>query len=148
MLTSYTKEQVAKVYEKLPEELQEALFSLETSDAIASACVKYNISDLNNRKITEYVGYVLLGLVLPQDFEQLLQKELKLPKKTTQEIAREINRFIFYPVKPALEQLHNTQITAVPRTSTSRPIPQEAEQPELSEKSSGPDIYQEPLEEE
>ena len=148
MLTSYTKEQVAKVREKLPEELQEALFSLETTNAIANACLKQNISNANNIKITEYVGYVLLGLALPQDFEQLLQKDLKIPKKKAQEIAREINRFIFYPVKPALEQLHSTQITAAPRSSTSKPIPQEAAQPELSEKSSGPDIYQEPLEEE
>ena len=148
MAYQYTKEQVGKVYEKLPEELQEALFSMETSEAIGSACTKHIISDLNNKKITEYVGYVLLGLVLPQEFEQLLQKELKVPKKAAQEIAREINRFVFYPVKPALEQLHSTEIVASSKALPSKTTSQKTEQPEPPQESSGPDIYQESLEEE
>ena len=148
MPTSYTKEQVGKVYEKLPEELREALFAIETTEAIGNACIKHKISDLSNRKITEYIGYVLLGLVLPQDFEQLLQKDLKVPKKVAQEIAREINRFVFYPVKSALEQLHNVQITPTSKTLTSKTTSQKTEQLEPPQKSSGPDIYQESLEEE
>jgi len=146
MPTSYTKEQAQRALEKLPEELQEALFSIETTDAIWNACAKQNISGPNHSKITEYVGYILMGLVLPQEFEQLLQKEIKLPKKVAQEVAREINRFVFYPVKPALEQLHTTEIATASKTLTPKPSPPETEQPESPEEPSGPDIYREPIE--
>jgi len=148
MGTKYTQQQLNKALESLPEELGAALFSVETSEKLADVSERYNIYGEKGVLLSKHVGYVLMGLVLPQEFEQLLQNEIKLPKKTAQEVAREINRFVFYPVKPALEQLHNTQITATSKTSTSKPTPQETEQPEFQEKPSGPDIYQEPLEEE
>lgn len=148
MSKHYTKEQAQKALEKLPDELQEAVFSMETADAIWNASEKQSVTTEERARIAEYAGYVLLGLMLPQEFTQALVADIKLSKNTAQEIAREINRFVFYPVKPVLEQLHNMQIAATSKTSASKPIPQETEQPDLPEKSSGPDIYQEPLEEE
>ena len=145
MTKRYTKEQVQKAYEKLPEELQEALFSIETTDAVANASTRQNISSLNHTKITEYVGYVLLGLILPQDFEGLLQEEIGMSKKIVKEVAREINRFVFYPVKPALEQLHQVEIKATSRVVTSEP--EEEQEQKSPQQPSGPDIYQESLEE-
>jgi len=146
MAQQYTKEQAQKAYEKLPEELQEALFSIETTDAIANACKRQNISGPNHTKITEYVGYVLLGLILPQEFEQVLVKDIKVPKKAAQEIAREINRFVFYPVRPALEKLHGTEIATAPQKTRQKQPTQETEEQEPEEAPRGPDTYREPIE--
>ena len=148
MMAQYTKEQIDKILQKLPDELHEAVFSMETADAIWNTCTKQNIVAKRLSKIAEYTGYVLMGLILPQEFEPILIKDIKVPKKAAQEIAREINRFVFYPVKSALEQLHSTQITATSKNSATKPIPQETKEPELPKKSSGPDVYQEPLDEE
>jgi len=147
MAQQYTKEQIHKILQKLPEELQEAVFSMETADAIWNACTKQNISDDNRPRIAEYVGYILMGLILPQEFEQLLQKQLKLPKKIAQEIAKEISRFVFYPVKSALEQLHSIEVDTEPKKKKA-PLQEtgEAKEQDPQEAPSGPDTYREPLE--
>ena len=67
MVREYTKEQIDKIFQKLPDELQETLFSMETTDAILNSCTKQGISGFKQIKVTEYVGYVLLGLILPQE---------------------------------------------------------------------------------
>ena len=143
-VATYTPEQVEKALETLPEELKDALFSMETAQHVWDIREKYKAMDEKGDKIPSYVGYVLMGLMLPQEFEQALVKEIKLPKKAAQEVAREINRFVFYPVKPSIEQLHSTSIgTAAPQKTSYKEPAQEVEE---VEKPSGPDAYQEPIE--
>ena len=143
MATKYTQQQIDKVLESLPEELQEAVFSVETAKRLYDIYNESGVADERAWKISEYVGYVLMGLVLPQEFEEILQKEIKLPKKVSQEIAREINRFVFYPVKPALEQLHRMEIEVTAKVVTPQP-PEESE--EKPEEPRGEDRYREQLE--
>lgn len=112
MPKQYTQEQLDRAYEKLPEELQEAMFSMETANAIWNACEQQGIGDKRISTIAKYVGDVLLGLFPPSEFQEILEKEIKLPPQVAKEIAREINRFVFYPVKPALEQLHSMEMGA------------------------------------
>lgn len=151
MATKYTPEQIDKILQKLPEELQEALFSTEAADAVWNACEKRSISVENRGKIAEYMGYVLLGLLLPQEFEEALVKEIKLPKKTAQEIAREINRFVFYPVKPALEQLHSTAVGTRAKEEKTPGAKQKLKEPkeepaETPQQPAGEDAYREAIE--
>mgnify|MGYP000123760186 CR=1 FL=1 len=160
MPQQYTKEQIDKILKQLPEELHEAVFSMETANAIWTTCTKQNIIDERLSKIAEYTGYVLMGLIFPQEFEQTLIKEIKLPKKVAQEVAHEINRFVFYPVRPALEQLHGTQVATTPKTATAKKSlsqevapqeqepskePQSQEQPQ--QQPQGPDTYRESIDE-
>ena len=44
-MTEYTKEQFWKLYEKLPAELKEAVFSDEVGDHILDACAKNGVAD-------------------------------------------------------------------------------------------------------
>ena len=132
MATKYTPEQIDKILQKLPQELHEAIFSMENAQHIWDIREKYGVVDKKGEQIPAYVGYVLMGLILPQEFEELLQKEIKLPKKAAQEIAREINRFVFYPVKPALEQLSSAAVgqteakTAVPKARVTQGLEEQA----------------------
>jgi len=140
MHQSYTQEQIDEIVEKLPAELQEAIFSMQTTDAVWNAYEAQNIVDGKIRKeISKYVGWVLMGLVLPSEFQGILEKEVKLPKNTAKEIARDINRFVFYPVRPALEQLHRMEIEVSARVVTPQPTPENKEEPR------GPDTYREPI---
>lgn len=103
---SYTDEQLNKLYETLPQELQDAIFSGETADAIANACSQYGIEDERLSKIAGYTGDVLAGLILPSEFEDTIRKNVDMPEVLVKAIASEISRFVFYPHKLALEQLH------------------------------------------
>ncbi len=100
----YTKDEMWKLYEKLPEELKEAVFSQENADYIFNACERYGVSEVS--RVASSVGLVLMGLLLPRDLQGTLVKEVGLNTTTAQKVASDINRFVFYPVKPALEQLY------------------------------------------
>lgn len=144
MPSQYTQEQLDKIVEKLPEELREAMFSMETAQEIGEICESYGINDNRVGEISDRVGYVLAGLMLPQEVAQVLEKEVKLPRVLAEAIARDLNRLVFYPVKAALEQLHRMEIEVSAKIVT--PQPEEGEAPTEKPKPSGPDTYREPIE--
>lgn len=114
MAKRYTKEEFNKLYTGLPEELQEALFSNESSDHVKAACERNDLATEKNSLVAEEVGNVLLGLSTPGEFEGNLIKEVGLKKDIAQKVARELDRFIFYGVKHALAQLHGREISPGP----------------------------------
>ena len=147
MGTHYSQEELDKAYEKLPEELQEAIFSMETSQALWNIGERHDVMDKRYGEIARYVSYVLLGLTLPSELQDILEKEVKIPKAVAKEIARDINRFVFYPVRPALEQLHRMEIEVSAKIVTPQPA-EEGETPieKTKQKPRGPDTYREPIE--
>ena len=116
MAEEYTQQQIRQLLEKLPTELKEAFSSAETEESIWSACERNNVNEV--AKVAKLVGNVLLGLLPPDDFQNIIETELKLEKETARKVAHEINRFIFYPVKPALEQLYGVERTGDEGMST------------------------------
>jgi len=141
MLKKYTREQFWKLYKTLPQELKDALFSEETGDNIASVCERNEITNDARGDIVDLVGQVLVGVLPAEDFQSELEKELKIKKEIAKKAAQEINRFVFYPVKPALDQLHGME--------TNKSIKKPGEEKKTEEKPTElkkDDIYKEPLE--
>jgi hypothetical protein len=54
----------------------------------------------------------LLGLLPPDDFQKTLQKEVGLKNGTAKQVAQEIYRHIFFPVRSLLEELYKVDIAA------------------------------------
>ncbi len=150
MPKEYTKEQLWKLYEKLPSELKEAVFSEETAENIWDVCEKNAVEEVS--QVARYAGHVLMGVLAPDDFQEALKKEVKLKKEVAKKVAQEINRFIFYPVKPALEELHKVEITPPTRPITEPtigPMEKVTAEEETEEKPEAPakkDTYREPIE--
>lgn len=168
MAAQHTKEELWKMYKELPEELQEALFSVENADRIDDICEEHAIAE-SSRPITKQIGNVLLGIVPVQEFENILVKEVGLKKATAQEVNRRIYRAIFYPIKMELEQLHGIQTAQAPlsqykeqgvaaqQSTTEQPeddyivrerpqAPEKAEKPPREEpKEESIDTYREPI---
>ena len=109
MPKQYTQEELWKLYDKLPEELKSALSGADTANHIWDICERYEIDEVS--KVAKLVGNVLLGVLVPEDFQEKLEKELKIDQETAKKLTQEINRFIFYPVRPVLENLHKLQVT-------------------------------------
>jgi len=138
-MLKYTPEQFWKLYEKLPEELKEAVFSEETAETIWDICERNEVEKIS--EVAEYVGRVLLGVLPPEDFQEILEKELKLEKDLAKKVSQEINRFIFYPVKASLEELYKIEIAPPAKPTGITPPPEE--KPPVPP---GEDIYREPIE--
>ena len=144
MAKEYTKEQFWKLYEKLPQELKDALFTEETGDNIYDVCKRNKIEE-HLGEIVDYVGQVLLGVLAPEDFQNTLEEELIIEKDVAKKVAKEINRFIFYPVRPFLEQLYKTEVL----TEEIAERPSREERPEIIKekpKLKRRDIYKELIE--
>ncbi|MFC1629843.1 hypothetical protein ACFL11_01340 [Patescibacteria group bacterium] len=169
MVKKYTPKEIDKTLQSLPDELKEAIFSMETADIIWQACEKQKIMDDRMTKTAEHTGHVLMGLIPPEDFQDVLEREVKIKKDTAKKIAHEINRFVFYPVKNSLAELHKVEVKPstkegfeTSRTPSSEAPSPKASAPETSApettvsetvrparkrvKSTEPDTYREPIE--
>ena len=94
MPKKYTPEQFWKLYEKLPQELKDALFAEETGDNIHDICERNGVLE-NLDQVVDYVGRVLVGLLPPDDLQETLERELEMDKERAKKIGQEINRFVF-----------------------------------------------------
>lgn len=112
-MPDYPKEQLWELYKSLPEDLQKAAFSEEVANNIQEICTENDITDDDTIfNISKNIGYVFLGLLPLNEFENVLEKELKIEKKKAGKIASEISRFVFLPVKKSLEALYGIEIKA------------------------------------
>lgn len=151
MPREYPIEEAWKLYEKLPPDLKEAIFSESTAEDIWNICIRNGIEDERIPQIAKYTGRVLLGLLPPNELQETLEKELEIESEIAKRISREIARYVFFPVKHSLEELYKIEITpAGVRPVPPRPAPPKpAEKPTEKVPEKKPpvtDIYREPIE--
>ncbi len=148
MLEDFPKEKLQEIYEITPQDLKEALFSQETADTINDICLENNLEEKQTSKIIEYVGYVFLGLLSPNDFEKTIKEKLFLTEELSRKINRQIVRVIFIPLKTSLELIYKIKIE-LPKEVVEEKLPAEEEPPKEEKISSGKrgkDTYREPIE--
>jgi len=124
MPKKYTPEQFWELYKSLPQELKDALFAEETGNDNYEICKRNGIEE-NLAEIVEYTGRVLLGVLQPADFQEVLEKELNLEKELAKKVSQEINRFIFYPMKSSLEGIYKKEIMPTAKPTKITPPPEE-----------------------
>lgn len=110
-MLEYSKDQLRELYSSLPKKLQDALFSEQNGKNIKEICEKNNVSD--NDKIwdvNKYVGYVLFGLLPPDNLSKALREELSIKKEDAEKISEQISRFVFFPLKEILEPLYGIKM--------------------------------------
>ena len=99
MPNKYTTEQLWKLYEKLPQELKEAVFSEETANNIYDICTRNEIEDDRISEIARYTGRVLMGILPLDEFQEVLEKELKLKKDLAKKFFRKLIVLSFIQLK-------------------------------------------------
>jgi len=110
-MPDYPKEQLRELYNNLPEDLQKAAFSKKVAQNIYEVCNKNGITNEDALfDISKNIGYVFLGLLPPNELSIVLEKDLKIEKNKASQVASEIARFVFLPVKKSLEALYKIEI--------------------------------------
>ena len=141
-----TPKQWWQFYEKLPEELKRAVFSEEAAKNIYDICERNEIDIDLMPEVSRYVGRVLIGILPPDDFQETLEKELKIEKDIAKRITHEINRLIFAPVKESLSKVYKIKVTVPEEIPSVKPAVTEPGAIPSEEKPKREDIYREPLE--
>lgn len=113
MLEDFPKEKLQEIYEILPQDLKEALFSQEVANKISDIGIQNNLTTDQITKITEYVGYILLGLLSPNEFEKTIKEKLPIEDNLARRINHQITRLVFLPVKNSLEIIYKIKMEVV-----------------------------------
>ena len=98
-------EKIWALYDKLPKELQEYIFSEEFENKITDVCIKNKIED--DVAIVSISQNVLLGILPPEKFQEEVIGILKLDADIAKKITDEINKIIFAPLGGSLDELYN-----------------------------------------
>jgi hypothetical protein len=130
MIPKLPSEKFWKLYKNLPQELQEVLLSEKTGEEVRDICQRYGILEIEE-EILDLVGLTLIGLLPFEDLKLALERDLKLSPQTAKQIAQEIFRFIFFPVKSSLEKIYKIEMK---------------EEKETLKEAKKEDIYREPIE--
>jgi len=139
MPQKYTSKQFWKLYEKLPQELRDAVFSQEVGNDIFEICSRYNLLN-SHEDMINYVGQVLIGLLPPEEFEDTIEVALRLKKSKAKKISQEIYRYVFYPVKENLEKLYRMEIAPLAKMPVTPPPSEKPPEPPKKK-----DVYREPV---
>lgn len=113
MPTQYSKEDLWKIFEKLPKELKDAVFSQETADTIWDTSERNSLGGEQMHQVAILVGDSLIGLLHPEDLSQKFMEEAGLTQEQANNVARDVNRLIMFPVKTFLYDFYK-EITFVP----------------------------------
>ena len=105
----YSPDKFWEYYETVPPELQEALFSSEVAEKIKRIGKIYDLKSETVGKISGLLAEVFLGLLSPDEFEEELKKEIPEEKEYIKEIAHDIWRLIFFPLKDVLAQVYKLE---------------------------------------
>src|SRR3989344_5895568 len=93
-------------YRDLPEDIQQALFSSATSDAILAIGKKNELAIDKICELVDETGLVMLGITPPSDYVKNLVNRLSVPQEKAKAIAEEINQKVFQPVRESLKKIH------------------------------------------
>ena len=145
----YPPNLLQELYEQLPKDLQDAIFSEEVADKLSDICSRNGIKDEDDIwDIAKYTGYVLIGILPPNELAETLKKELKLSDDLSKQVSWEISRFIFLPLENNLEALYKIEIEQI-KPKVAIPIGGEVpfqSQKEKTEIEKQEDTYREPIE--
>lgn len=86
---------VWELYQDIPDEWKDALFSLDLSDAAMDIYEEYNVADLEWGVIAEYIMLIGVGLKSEADLRGVLVKEGKLKPDEARTLAHEIVSLYF-----------------------------------------------------
>ncbi|MDP3934980.1 MAG: hypothetical protein Q8Q46_02080 [Candidatus Giovannonibacteria bacterium] len=98
--------EIMERYKDLPEDIQQALFSSATSDAILAIGKKNGLAIDKIGELVDETGLVMLGITSPSDYVKNLVSRLSVTQEKARAIAEEINQKVFQPVRESLKKIH------------------------------------------
>jgi hypothetical protein len=109
-----------KTYEKLPDNIKEALFSEENFNIVSEICEKNGVTDEETKsQLVKYIGKTLMGLLPIREFSIIIELELNLDTEKAKNISWDIDSKIFSHLRIALNKLYSpTPITETPSVET------------------------------
>lgn len=120
-----TEQQIQKRFDSLPKNIRDALTSEINTQTILQICQSHYLDEEKTSIIEQLAGLTLLGFVSQEEIKREISENLNLKHKHSEDIAREIDRKIFAPIRMDLEKIYSP-VSAMPeiKPPTKRPEPE------------------------
>lgn len=109
-MNKYTQDQIDEKIQKLPQALQDSLFSPSIAEKIFDLGVENNLNIEQAGVLGEEVGNIILGFIRPEDFAKVLRESLQIAEADAKKIAGEINQAILVPLRDLLKSAHGIDV--------------------------------------
>ena len=106
-MKNFTEEQIAQMYDNLPEDLKDAIFGLEMNEIVERIGRENQLNIEQIGDLANETGMVMLGVTHPNEFIANLAERLEVDKEKARAIAQEINEQVFKKVRDSLRKIHN-----------------------------------------
>lgn len=103
---NYTPEKFREFYNKLPEDIKEAMFDVDSADNIKSIGQKHKLHIDQTGELSTQIGHVMLGVLSPSEFVRSLADKLNISTNTARDITEDVNIKIFGPIRESLKEVH------------------------------------------
>lgn len=118
-----TPEQLKEKYQKLPDDVREALYSESVANSILTIGESNNIDQYKITELADEVGLVMYGITNPKNFISNLSSRLGTDITIARKIAEEVNSQIFSKVRESLKKIHGIASDVPVAPSVVPPIP-------------------------
>src|SRR3989338_2365577 len=106
-MINYNTQQIRGIYSKLPNDIKEAIFSVDVSDKIIDIGKKHKLAVDKIGIIGNETSRVMLCVTHPNEFIGNLAERLEVDKEKARAIAQKINEQVFKKVRESLRKIHN-----------------------------------------
>src|SRR3989344_3065971 len=106
-MKNFTEEQIAQMYDNLPEDLKDSIFGLEMNEIVEKIGRENQLNIEQIGDLANETGMVMLGVTHPNEFIGNLTDRLEGDKEKARAIAQKINEQIFKKVRESLRRIHN-----------------------------------------
>ena len=101
------QQKIAEYYAKLPNNVQVVFSSMKWMEVLETISAKYSLKEEQNATLGTETMLVLLGIIHHVEYNEVLEKELGLPKPDLEKMLTEIDDAILRPIRSQLsEQFH------------------------------------------
>ena len=119
-MKQFTSKEIQDAFEKLPQDVQTALTSVDLNNKVKSIAERYNLHMDQLGNLVDEVGLVMLGLQKSSSFIDGLCSRLSIDARIAENITRDINTDIFSSIKQHLMELDVEMTPQQPKTDLER----------------------------
>src|SRR3989344_1638925 len=114
----YTKEELEKKFNSVPENIQGLILDENFGPAITLLCKELGVDAVKALDVEDETLHVLIGISDPKDFIHNIQTKIGVDEEKARAIAEKVNDEIFQLVKESLKVVHNIGDDQQPTTSS------------------------------
>lgn len=116
-MRQFTSDEIQAQFDKLPQEVKDAITSTEVNDKVQAIAKKYNLLIDQTGELVDEIGLTMLGLSKSSDFTNNIMSRCSINRAVAQNIAQDVNTEIFGAIRT-----HMRQIEEKSRPEIERPI--------------------------